>query len=62
MVHKVEQAVDLDTGAVVAVTVQTTDGGDTASSSTLLDEASERLSSVEVVAGKGYHPNKTIPI
>jgi len=37
MAHKVEQVVDLDTGAVVAVTVQTTDGGDTASSSTMLD-------------------------
>jgi len=65
MAHKVEQAVDLDTGAVVAVTVQTTDGGDTASLSTTLDEASERLSSIdvvpeEVVADKGYHANKTM--
>ena len=65
MAHKVEQAVDLDTGAVVAVTVQTTDGGDTASLSSTLDEASERLSSIdvvpeEVVADKGYHANKTM--
>ena len=31
LAHKLEQAVDMETGAVVATTVQTMDGGDTAS-------------------------------
>ena len=31
LAHKFEQAVDMETGAVVAVTVQTMEGGDTAS-------------------------------
>ena len=39
LAHKFEQAVDMETGAVVAVTVQTMDGGDTASLPNTLDEA-----------------------
>ena len=44
LAHKCEQAVDMETEAVVAVTIQTTDGGDTASLPVTLDEATEQLS------------------
>ena len=65
LAHKVEQAVDMETGAVVGVTVQTMDGGDTASLPVTLDEAERQLAGVgveaqEVVADKGYHSNKTM--
>ena len=61
--HKLEQAVDLESGAVVGVTVQTTDGGDVASLSETLDEAEQQLAGLgsqaaEVVCDKGYHSNK----
>lgn len=63
--HKLEQAVDLESGAVVGVTVQTTDGGDVASLSETLDEAEQQLAGLgsqaaEVVCDKGYHSNKTM--
>ena len=65
LAHKLEHAVDLDSAAVVAVTVQTTDGGDTASLSETLDEVDSKLGEVgkeclEVVGDKGYHSNKTM--
>lgn len=65
MAHKFEQAVDLETGAVCAVTVQSMDGGDTASLPVTLDETERRLAAVEaepreVVADKGYHSNRTM--
>ena len=65
LAHKVEQAVDLETGAVVATTVQSLDGGNTASLATTLDEAEAQLEAVdvapeEVVADKGYHSNRTM--
>ena len=65
LAHKLEQAVDMETGAVVAATVQTMDGGDTASLGVTLDEADRRLAEVgveakEVVADKGYHSNGTM--
>ena len=66
LAHKLEQAVDLASGAVVAVTVQTTDGGDTASLSETLDEAERQLAELgggaatEVVCDKGYHSNRTM--
>ena len=65
LAHKLEQAVDMETGAVVATTVQTMDGGDTASLGVTLDEAERRLEEVgveaqEVVADKGYHSNRTM--
>ena len=65
LAHKLEQAVDMETGAVVATTVQTMDGGDTASLGVTLDEAERRLSeagveAMEVVADKGYHSNRTM--
>lgn len=63
--HKLEQAVDLESGAVVGTTVQTTDGGDVASLSETLDEAEQQLAGLEseaaeVVCDKGYHSNKTM--
>jgi transposase len=70
MAHKAEQAVDLDTGAIVGVTLQPADRGDTTSLDetfaetveTLLD-AREQGADValpeEVVADKGYHSNET---
>ena len=65
LAHKLEHAVDMESGAVVATTVQTMDGGDTASLAVTLDEAERRLAEVgaeaqEVVADKGYHSNRTM--
>ena len=65
LAHKLEQAWDMDSGAVVAVTVQTMDGGDSASMPGTLEEAGIRLAALdieprEVVADKGYHSNATI--
>ena len=65
LAHKLEHAVDLETGAIVATTVQTMDGGDTASLPVTLDEAERQMAEVgmeakEVVADKGYHSNKTM--
>ena len=65
LAHKCEQAVDLETEAIVAVTIQTTDGGDTASLAVTLDAATEALAAEglapkEVVADKAYHSNATM--
>jgi len=65
LAHKLEQAIDMESGAVVATTVQTMDGGDTASLPVTLDEAERQLAEVgaeprEVVADKGYHSNRTM--
>lgn len=71
LAHKAEHAVDLDTGAVVAVTLQGADRGDTTTVKETFIEAAEQLEEVgkepaadermnapglkEVVADKGYH-------
>lgn len=65
LAHKLEQASDMDSGAVVAVTVQTMDGGDCASMPVTLEEAGRQLSALaiaprEAVADKGYHSNATM--
>ncbi len=65
LAHKLEHAVDMETGAVVGLTVQTMDGGDVASLPVTLDEAERQLEVVqvepeEVVADKGYHSNQTM--
>jgi transposase len=68
LAHKAEQAVDLETGAVVAVTVQGADQGDTTTSRKTLIEAAEQIEAVvfdsrapkEVVADKGYHSNQVL--
>ena len=68
LAHKAEHAVDLDTGAVVAVTVQDATAGDTTTSHDTLTEAAEQVETVkpdgagftEVVADKGYHSNQVL--
>jgi transposase len=76
LAHKDEHAVDLDTGAVLAVTVQGADLGDTASLPQTVVETLENLNAVgrnaeaeaqlhpeplaELVADKGYHSNETL--
>jgi transposase len=65
LAHKLEMGVDMETGAVAGVTVQTMDGGDTASLPVTLDETERRLAEEgaepkEVVADKGYHSNATM--
>ena len=57
LAHKAEHAVDLETGAVVAVTVQGADQGETTTLSETLTAAAEEL---EAVADKGYHSNRTL--
>lgn len=73
MAHKAEHAVDLETGAVVAVTLQGADQGDTTTVKETFIEAAEQLEEVgkepaadkrmnaqgleEVVTDKGYHSN-----
>jgi transposase len=67
LAHKAEHAVDLETGAVVAVTIQPADEGDTTSIETLIT-ATEQVEAVvpdgdgikEVVADKGYHSNQVL--
>ena len=65
LAHKAEHAVDLETGAVVGVTVQDADEGDTATSIETLIEAAAQVETVvpdgeikELVADKGYHSNQ----
>jgi transposase len=68
LAHKAEHAVDLETGAVVAVTVQDAAEGDTATSIETLIEAADQIETVvpdsdgpeEVVADKGYHSNQVM--
>lgn len=76
LAHKAEHAVDMETGAVVAVTVQPADRGDTESVETTLSQAMDILADVledpeaeprlstqvfsEVVADKGYHSNAVL--
>jgi transposase len=71
LAHKAEHAVDLETGAIVAVTLQPADCGDTESVDKTLDEALENLATVaedeetasqarssllaEIIADRGYH-------
>ena len=46
LAHKAEHAVDLETGAVVAVTVQDADAGDTTTSIETLIDAAEQIEAV----------------
>lgn len=68
LAHKAEQAVDMTTGAIVAVTLQGADQGDTTTIEKTLEEAGQQIEQVhrhtgachpgglqEVVADKGYH-------
>jgi transposase len=68
LAHKAEHAVDLETGAIVGVTVQDSDDGDTETSIETLIEAAEQVETVrpdgagikEVVGDKGYHSNQSL--
>jgi transposase len=68
LAHKAEQAVDLETGAIVGVTVQDADDGDTTTSIETLIEAAEQVEAVrpdsdgieDVVGDKGYHSNQSL--
>ena len=72
LAHKAEHAVDLETGAIIAVTLQEADLGDTTTMQTTLPEAIEQLAAVaaivddkiktgeELVTDKGYHSKQTV--
>ena len=68
LAHKAEHAVDLETGAIVGVTVQDADDGDTETSIETLIEAAEQVEAVrpdrdgieEIVGDKGYHSNRSL--
>jgi transposase len=72
LAHKAEHAVDLTTSAIVGVTIQDADEGDTTTIQETLLEAAEQLEAVaavtdgavvvieEVVADKGYHSRRTL--
>ena len=72
LAHKAEHAVDLETGAIVGITVQGADQGDTTTIADTLTAAAEDLEAVatvtddhtvvidEVVADKGYHSNQVL--
>ena len=70
LAHKAEHAVDLETGAVVAVTVQDADAGDPTTSVDTMIEAAEQIETVvldgegleEVVGDKGYHSNQALVV
>jgi transposase len=66
LAHTAEHAVDLETGAIVGVTVQDADVGDTTTMVETLSTAAEQVEAVgaagitEVVGDKGYHSNETM--
>ena len=72
LAHKAEHAVDLETGAVVGVTVQGADQGDTTTIAETVTTAADELEAVatvtdgdtvvieEIVADKGYHSNQVL--
>ena len=76
MLHKSEHAVDLDTAAIIAVTIQPGDLGDTTTVDATLDATCENLQSLcddpatvdlihpdpllDVATDKGYHSNATL--
>ena len=68
LAHKAEHGVDLETGAIVAVTVHEATAGDTATLPETLTTAADNVDTVqpdgdgveEAVADKGYHSNQTL--
>jgi len=72
LAHKAEHAVDMETGAIVGVTVQGADQGDTTTVAETVTAAAAGLEAVatvtdghtavieEVVADKGYHSNQVL--
>ena len=71
LAHKAEHAVDLDTGAIVAVTLQGADEGDTTTLVEPMIAAAEQVEDAqteveepqpleEAIADQGYHSNQTL--
>ena len=71
LAHKAEHAIDLDSGAMVAVTLQGADRGDTTSLVETVITAAEQVEAAlaasptpaaltELIADKGYHSNQTM--
>jgi transposase len=66
LAHKAEHAVDLSSGAVVAITLQAADLGDTTTLGITLQQAQANAMLInprgveEVVADKGYHSNQVL--
>jgi transposase len=66
LAHKAEHAVDLDTGALLAVTLPAADQGDTTTIVGTFEEAQKRLQTVrgasapEIVTDKGYHSDAVL--
>jgi transposase len=71
LAHKAEHAVDLETGAIVAVTLQGADTGDTTTIVETAIAAAEQIEDAqadvpdpqpleEIIADKGYHSNQTM--
>ena len=67
LAHTAEHAVDQETGAIVGVTVQDADAGDTTTMVETLIDAADHVAAVdgasgiaEVVGDKGYHSNETM--
>ena len=76
LAHKAEHAVDMETGAVLAVTLQAADEGDTTTIKETLIEAAQQIESLteqqnvggpirenwmaELVTDKGYHSNEIL--
>lgn len=71
LAHKAEHAVDLETGAIVAVTLQGADAGDTTTIVKTAIAAAEHIEAAqaavtepqpleEIIADKGYHSNQTL--
>ena len=66
LAHKAEHAVDLASGALLAITLQAADAGDTSTIEKTLEEAQSVVRQTvlcevqEVVADKGYHSGKVL--
>ena len=71
LAHKAEHAVDLETGAMIAVTLQGADAGDTTTIIETALAAAEQIEDAqagvtepqtldEIIADKGYHSNQTM--
>jgi transposase len=71
LAHKAEHAMDLETGAIVAVTLQGADKGDTTTIVETATAAAEQVEEAqadvtepqpleEIIADKGYHSNQTM--
>jgi transposase len=71
LAHKAEHAVDLETGAIVAVTLQGADQGDTTTIVETATAAAEQIEDAqadvdepqpleEIIADKGYHSNQSM--